>query len=318
MLNHVLHHTSGHRHRHSTNIVVASRLLFCPMLKVFWLIDFILVFNDQGNASLISGLFHRVIQEELRDGGPFQVLPFFPPDISMEEEQRMVTQLARMIHIIGDRIEDDPELREWVSQAVQGPRCRWLTSDLRCSVSSEQRNRQSGSVRRVKVETFRGRGADCFTGWLHLGEDHLALPRSPETGEGGSNTWQVFTARLWCECGVWRLFLSVHLSLCLASRGLWKSARISSAGSLIVEDGYVGDSSLRFFSRVGTAIDRPSNPPIIIGIGVLQQTRSITTSSSKASLFVWFSLLFFILLFLRRSPTSFDLLCSFPPGIRYS
>lgn len=66
----------------------------------------------ESNASLNSGLFRRVIQEELRDVDSVEVPPLTPMRVTTDQDRKVVTQLARLINIIGDRVKDDAELRE--------------------------------------------------------------------------------------------------------------------------------------------------------------------------------------------------------------
>lgn len=56
----------------------------------------------------------RVIQEELRDVPSEDVPPLTPlaRDVKSAQEQKMVTQLGKMIRIIGDRVKDDKEFQE--------------------------------------------------------------------------------------------------------------------------------------------------------------------------------------------------------------
>lgn len=68
-------------------------------------------FHESG-ASLNSRLFRRVIQEELRDAASVEVPPLTPLNVKTDQDRKVVCQLAKMIRIIGDRVKDDPELRE--------------------------------------------------------------------------------------------------------------------------------------------------------------------------------------------------------------
>lgn len=63
----------------------------------------------------------RVIEEELKDV-PSEDLPPLTPlalEVKTEQEKKMVTQLGKMIRIIGDRVKDDKEFQEWVFQPLQ-------------------------------------------------------------------------------------------------------------------------------------------------------------------------------------------------------
>lgn len=57
-------------------------------------------------------LFRRVIQEELRDAAPAEVPPLTPLGMTTVQDRKMVTQLGKMIRIIGDRVKDDKEFQE--------------------------------------------------------------------------------------------------------------------------------------------------------------------------------------------------------------
>lgn len=59
-----------------------------------------------------SRLFHRVIQEELRDVAIMEVPPLTPLSVITEQNYKMAEQLVKMLAIIGDQIEDDLEFRE--------------------------------------------------------------------------------------------------------------------------------------------------------------------------------------------------------------
>lgn len=60
-------------------------------------------------------LVFRVIEEELREV-PLEdvprLTPFLAVQVESEQEQKMVTQLGKMIRIIGDRVKDDKEFQE--------------------------------------------------------------------------------------------------------------------------------------------------------------------------------------------------------------
>lgn len=60
-------------------------------------------------------LIFRIIEEELREL-PMEdvppITPYLAVQVKSEHEQKMVTQLARMIRIVGDRVEEDKEFQE--------------------------------------------------------------------------------------------------------------------------------------------------------------------------------------------------------------
>lgn len=58
-------------------------------------------------------VFCRVIEEELKDvSSEEDIPPLTPLDVKTVQEQKMVTQLGKMIRIIGDRVKDDREFQE--------------------------------------------------------------------------------------------------------------------------------------------------------------------------------------------------------------
>lgn len=63
----------------------------------------------------MSVLIFRVIEEELREV-PLEDVPPLTPylavQVKSEQEQKIVTQLGKMIRIIGDRVKDDKEFQE--------------------------------------------------------------------------------------------------------------------------------------------------------------------------------------------------------------
>lgn len=70
-----------------------------------------LVFIDERNGILNSCLFRRMIQEELMDGAPAEVLSSIVPDLNMVERRRLI-QLQKLLRIVGDKIDQDPEFQE--------------------------------------------------------------------------------------------------------------------------------------------------------------------------------------------------------------
>lgn len=82
------------------------------MLNDLWQSHSTLGFFDKSNACLNGRLFRRVIQEELRDVDSEEVPPLTPLTVRTVQDRKMVTQLGKMIRIIGDRVKDDKELQE--------------------------------------------------------------------------------------------------------------------------------------------------------------------------------------------------------------
>lgn len=60
-------------------------------------------------------LIFRVIEEELRElplGDVPPITPYLAVQVKSEQEQKLVTQLAKMIQIVGDRVQEDKEFQE--------------------------------------------------------------------------------------------------------------------------------------------------------------------------------------------------------------
>lgn len=58
-------------------------------------------------------VFCRVIEEELKDVSSEENIPSLTPlNVKTVQERNMVTQLGKMIRIIGDRVKDDKEFQE--------------------------------------------------------------------------------------------------------------------------------------------------------------------------------------------------------------
>ncbi|KAK5884288.1 hypothetical protein CesoFtcFv8_018125 [Champsocephalus esox] len=70
--------------------------------------------NGMSDARIGEALIKEVIEEELKDMPPGEVPPLTPlaAGVENEQEQRLVTQLANMVCIIGDRVAGDQELRD--------------------------------------------------------------------------------------------------------------------------------------------------------------------------------------------------------------
>ncbi|XP_041813886.1 apoptosis regulator BAX-like [Chelmon rostratus] len=77
--------------------------------------------NGMSDERIGEALIREVIQEELRDVPSEDVPPLTPlaRDVKSAQEQKMVTQLGKMIRIIGDRVKDDKEFQD----AIDGVSC---------------------------------------------------------------------------------------------------------------------------------------------------------------------------------------------------
>lgn len=67
------------------------------------------------NLSVLNVLIFRVIEEELREL-PLEdvppITPYLAVQVKSDQEQKLVTQLGKMIRIIGDRVKEDKEFQE--------------------------------------------------------------------------------------------------------------------------------------------------------------------------------------------------------------
>lgn len=69
-----------------------------------------------------EAVIKEVIGEELREL-PLEnvppITPYLPVQVKSEQDQKMITQLAKMIRIVGDRVKDDKEFQD----AIDGVPC---------------------------------------------------------------------------------------------------------------------------------------------------------------------------------------------------
>lgn len=71
------------------------------------------MFGLKRGLCLNIAVFSRVIEEELKDvSSEEDIPPLTPLDVKTVQERKMVTQLGKMIRIIGDRVKDDKEFQE--------------------------------------------------------------------------------------------------------------------------------------------------------------------------------------------------------------
>lgn len=77
--------------------------------------------NGMSDARIGEALIKEVIEEELKDV-PSEDMPSLTQlavPVRTEQEQKIVTQLSKMIRIIGDRVQDDKEFQD----AIDGMAC---------------------------------------------------------------------------------------------------------------------------------------------------------------------------------------------------
>lgn len=77
--------------------------------------------NGMSDERIGEALIKEVIQEELRDVSSENVPPLTPLAVEVQtvQERKMVTQLGKMIRVIGDRVKDDKEFQD----AIDGVAC---------------------------------------------------------------------------------------------------------------------------------------------------------------------------------------------------
>lgn len=72
-----------------------------------------------------EAVIQEVIQEELRDAAPAEVPPLTPLGVTTVQDRKMVTQLGKMIRIIGDRVKDDKEFQDAIDGVSLCGGSRW-------------------------------------------------------------------------------------------------------------------------------------------------------------------------------------------------
>lgn len=78
--------------------------------------------NAMSDERIGEALIKEVIQEELKEVPSDDVPPLTPlaVEVKTEQEQKMVTQLGKMIRIIGDRVRDDKEFQDAIDGIARG------------------------------------------------------------------------------------------------------------------------------------------------------------------------------------------------------
>ncbi|XP_031727068.1 apoptosis regulator BAX-like [Anarrhichthys ocellatus] len=83
--------------------------------------------NGMSDARIGEALIKEVIEEELKDMSSEDV-PLLTPlavELKTEQEQKMVTQLGKMIRIIGDRVRDDKEFQDAIDGVACSSSSKW-------------------------------------------------------------------------------------------------------------------------------------------------------------------------------------------------
>ncbi|KAM8845146.1 apoptosis regulator BAX-like [Spinachia spinachia] len=83
--------------------------------------------NGMLDARIGEALIKEVIEEELKDASSEDVPPLTPlgMELKTQQEQQMVTQLGKMIRIIGDRVRDDQEFQDAIDGVACSSNSKW-------------------------------------------------------------------------------------------------------------------------------------------------------------------------------------------------
>ncbi|XP_054615277.1 apoptosis regulator BAX-like [Dunckerocampus dactyliophorus] len=83
--------------------------------------------NAMSDERIGEALIKEVIEEELRDVPSEDIPPLTPLAVKVKsiEEQKMVTQLGKMIRIIGDRVKDDKEFQDAIDGVARASGSKW-------------------------------------------------------------------------------------------------------------------------------------------------------------------------------------------------
>ncbi|KAM6914607.1 apoptosis regulator BAX-like [Lycodopsis pacificus] len=83
--------------------------------------------NGMSDARIGEALIKEVIEGELRDMSSEDVPALTPlaVELKTEQEQKMVTQLGKMIRIIGDRVRDDKEFQDAIDGVACSSSSKW-------------------------------------------------------------------------------------------------------------------------------------------------------------------------------------------------
>ncbi|KAK5855648.1 hypothetical protein PBY51_007306 [Eleginops maclovinus] len=83
--------------------------------------------NGNSDARIGEALIKEVIEEELKDVPSEDVPPLTPlaATVESEQERKLVTQLAKMVCIIGDLVQGDQELRDVIDGVARSSGSKW-------------------------------------------------------------------------------------------------------------------------------------------------------------------------------------------------
>lgn len=81
--------------------------------------------NGMSDERIGEALIKEVIEEELKDKHVEDPPPLTPLTVETEQEQKLVTQLAKMIRKIGDKVQDDKDFQDAIDGVAQDPGSKW-------------------------------------------------------------------------------------------------------------------------------------------------------------------------------------------------
>lgn len=83
--------------------------------------------NGMSDERIGEALIKEVIDEELRDMPTGSTPPLTPlaVEVRNEQEKKMVTQLAKMIRIVGDKVQDDRAFQDAIDGIAQDSESKW-------------------------------------------------------------------------------------------------------------------------------------------------------------------------------------------------
>uniref|UniRef100_A0A8C6UNS3 Bcl-2 Bcl-2 homology region 1-3 domain-containing protein n=1 Tax=Neogobius melanostomus TaxID=47308 RepID=A0A8C6UNS3_9GOBI len=83
--------------------------------------------NGMSDERIGEALIKEVIEEELKEVPADDVPPLTPltHQVQSVQEQKVVTQLAKMIRIIGDKVQDDQDFQDAIDGVARAPGSKW-------------------------------------------------------------------------------------------------------------------------------------------------------------------------------------------------
>ncbi|XP_067334191.1 apoptosis regulator BAX-like isoform X2 [Channa argus] len=82
---------------------------------------------ERDDEMIGEALIKEVIEEELKDmPDNFQLPTSLAVDVKSEQEKKVVTQLAKMIRIVGDKVQDDRAFQDAIDGIARDPVSKWV------------------------------------------------------------------------------------------------------------------------------------------------------------------------------------------------